>query len=461
MSSASLTILLLLSDAFGSALAWRMVYFLRYESGMFTKPLPYEVVGPMVLLAVGWWCLFGLRGLYHQPISLSRFEELERVLKAVLIGIGLLFVATFDSGENLTPTRVVLLTYGVLVLVFVGAGRVAIRTLERKLRNSRKGLRDALIIGFNETGRKLHSQLYHYPVWGFNVVGFIDDMNRDGRSFDVPVLGGLEDLPRLVEANNVGWILVAPISEPVQALSAVLDRCGSLKVRFMLVADHYHMVVGLVRTLEIHGLPLIEVHPQLVSFETRFIKRGLDIVISFFACIVLALITPIIAIIMKFDSPGPVFYSQMRLGRKGKPFRLYKFRSMVQDAEKNSGAVWAVKNDPRVTRFGWFLRKSHLDEVPQFFNVLLGEMALVGPRPERKEFVEELRKQIPLYERRLRVRPGITGWAQVRHRYDQTVEDVAEKTRYDLFYIDHISIGLDLRILFSTVLTMLRGEGHA
>jgi len=461
MNNVLVTILLMFSDAFGSALAWRVMYFLRYESGMFTKSLPYEVIGPMIFLAVGWWTLFALRGMYKPPIALSRFEELERVLKATLIGIGILFAATFDASENLQPTRVALLTYGLLVFFIVGGGRIVIRTIERMLRWRRRGLRDAFIVGYNEIGRKLHSQLYHFPVWGFNVVGFIDDTNREGTSYDISVVGGLNDLPALMESRNVNWVLVAPLNEPAQALTAVLDRCVALKARFMLVADQYQMVVGLVRTVEIHGLPLIEIHPQLVSFETRIMKRSLDILISFFACLMLALITPLIAIAIKLDSPGPVFYTQMRLGRKGKPFRLYKFRSMVQDAEKASGAVWAAKNDPRVTRLGWFLRKTHLDEAPQFLNVFFGQMSLVGPRPERKEFVEELRKKIPLYERRLRVRPGITGWAQVRHRYDQTLEDVAEKTRYDLFYIDHISIGLDLKILFSTVLTMLRGEGHA
>jgi len=229
----------------------------------------------------------------------------------------------------------------------------------------------------------------------------------------------------------------------------------------MLVADQYQMVIGLVRTIEIHGLPLIEVHPQLVSSTTKVIKRAFDIVMGLVMSVVVLALTPLIALLIKLDNPGPVYYSQIRVGRRGKEFTLLKFRSMVMDAERKSGAVWAKKDDPRVTKFGRFLRKSHLDELPQFYNVLIGQMSLVGPRPERPKFVEEFKTKIPLYERRLRVRPGITGWAQVRHKYDESIADVAEKTRYDLFYIDHLSLSIDVKILIATALKMLRGGGHS
>jgi len=168
----------------------------------------------------------------------------------------------------------------------------------------------------------------------------------------------------------------------------------------------------------------------------------------------------LIALAIRLDSKGPILYVQKRVGRGGQIFTLYKFRSMVQDAEAKTGPVWAGKNDPRITRVGRVLRKLHLDEIPQFINVLKGDMSLVGPRPERPSFVDEFRTAIPLYERRLNVKPGITGWAQVKHKYDESLTDVIDKLRYDLFYLENMSLALDLKIIFSTMGIVIRGRGH-
>jgi len=168
----------------------------------------------------------------------------------------------------------------------------------------------------------------------------------------------------------------------------------------------------------------------------------------------------IVSIAIKLDSKGPVFYKQERSGLNGKVFNILKFRSMIKDAEKQSGPVWSTKDDPRITRVGRIIRKLRLDEIPQVINVLKGEMSFVGPRPERPYFVEKLSEEIPLYKRRLRVRPGITGWAQVKHKYDESIEDVKTKLRYDLFYIENISLRMDLKIIFRTVFVVLFGKGH-
>jgi lipopolysaccharide/colanic/teichoic acid biosynthesis glycosyltransferase len=168
----------------------------------------------------------------------------------------------------------------------------------------------------------------------------------------------------------------------------------------------------------------------------------------------------LVAVFIKLDSPGPVLYRQDRVGKNGKPFSLVKFRSMHADAEEKSGPVWAARRDPRVTRLGKIIRRLHIDEVPQFINVLRGDMSLVGPRPERAFFVERLATELPLYKRRLKVRPGITGWAQVKHKYDESIEDVKVKLKYDLFYIENMSWRMDLKILFNTFYVMLLGKGH-
>jgi lipopolysaccharide/colanic/teichoic acid biosynthesis glycosyltransferase len=174
----------------------------------------------------------------------------------------------------------------------------------------------------------------------------------------------------------------------------------------------------------------------------------------------LLLLMALVALLIRLDSPGPVIYSQERVGQHGKPFRIYKFRSMVQDAEKMTGPQWAAKNDPRITRVGRWIRKLRIDEIPQFWNVLKGEMSLVGPRPERPYFVEKFKKEIPLYTRRLRVRPGISGWAQIKGAYDSSIDDVKQKLQYDLFYLENMSLRMDLKILLNTVYVILTGRGQ-
>jgi exopolysaccharide biosynthesis polyprenyl glycosylphosphotransferase len=190
------------------------------------------------------------------------------------------------------------------------------------------------------------------------------------------------------------------------------------------------------------------------------LKRIIDIFVSLFILILASPALIITAFAIKIDSPGSVFFKQARCGIDGELFKMIKFRSMYHDAEKHSGPVWSTKNDPRITNIGRIIRRVRIDEIPQMINVLKGEMSLVGPRPERPYFVEKLSKEIPYYKRRLKVKPGITGWAQVKHKYDESIEDVKIKLRYDLFYIENMSIRMDFKILFRTIFVVLFAKGH-
>ena len=190
------------------------------------------------------------------------------------------------------------------------------------------------------------------------------------------------------------------------------------------------------------------------------VKRALDIFLSTIGILVCLPFFPVVALFIKLDSKGPIFFKQERCGMNNKSFRIIKFRSMQHDAEKITGPVWSQKGDPRITKVGNIIRKLRIDEIPQMYNVLRGEMSLVGPRPERPFFVEKLSEQIPYYKRRLKVRPGITGWAQVKHKYDESIEDVKIKLRYDLFYIENMSLRMDFKILFRTVFVVLFARGH-
>jgi exopolysaccharide biosynthesis polyprenyl glycosylphosphotransferase len=212
------------------------------------------------------------------------------------------------------------------------------------------------------------------------------------------------------------------------------------------------------KTEEILGHPLIRLYPTNLKTWQRAAKRFVDLVVALLVLVPLMPLWLLTALLIRIDSPGPMIISQERVGKRGKLFRLYKFRSMIMDAEKETGPVWAAPDDRRITRVGRFLRRFRLDEIPQFLNVLKGEMSLVGPRPERPFFVEQLKKEVGFYTRRLLVRPGITGWAQVKQQYDASLDDVRKKIRYDLHYLENMSLTLDLKIVFRTLVVALTGK---
>lgn len=276
---------------------------------------------------------------------------------------------------------------------------------------------------------------------------------------DELIMGSSDDLMAAARAGRADVIVVA-LSERrgIFPLRDVL-RCKLNGMEILDAPTFYERVTG--------SLMLEEITPSWIIFSSGFrrtsllnvFKRILDISFSAFGLLCFAPVFPFVALAIKCDSKGPLFFSQVRLGSREQQFRLYKFRSMRQDAEKASGAIWAQENDPRVTRVGAFLRNTRIDEIPQLFNVLKGDMSLIGPRPERPEFVENLKKVIPYYSKRHFIKPGVTGWAQVKYPYGASVQDAVEKLRYDLYYIKHFSLVLDMQILFETVKVVLFGRG--
>ena len=227
-----------------------------------------------------------------------------------------------------------------------------------------------------------------------------------------------------------------------------------------MLPDLYRMVSGQVKTMGLYGVPLVEVFPDLMAPWEWTVKRIMDIVVSLVILMLSIPLMLIITVAIKLDSKGPVIYVQKRVGRKGKEFTLFKFRSMIENAEAHTGAVWAEKDDPRITGVGRIIRATRLDELPQFVNVLKGDMSLIGPRPERKVFVDQFIRGIPLYSRRLNVKPGITGWAQVKHKYDESLDDVKTKLSYDIYYLENMSLKFDLRILLQTIAVIFKGKGQ-
>ncbi len=456
----------LASDYVALVAAFMLWTYLRAELGLFS----FTNFEPAFLLAnlvfVFWFLLFLLSGLYRAWNAASRFDEALAVFKATALGVLLIFLITFDLEHDwqdpFPRTRMLLLNYGLLVAGAVTTGRMVVRTIQRHLLENGLGVHRTLIVGWGRKARELYSEVSKYPALGFQVVGFVDiAASEERKQFQgIPLLGRLPQLSQLIRKHEVEEVLIALQQHDQRALMQVIAQTDGLPVSLKIVPDLYSIITGQARTNQIYGFPVIEILPQYMPTWERVTKRAIDVAVAGTILILGLPLWLLLAIAIRLESPGPVFYRQERMGKDGRLFNIVKFRSMVANAEKLTGPKWADKGDPRITRVGRFLRKWRLDEIPQFLNVLRGEMSIVGPRPERPFFVEQLRKEYPLYARRLRVQPGITGWAQVKGGYDTTIESVKEKLHYDLFYLENMSLKMDLKIILHTVYVMLAGRGQ-
>lgn len=323
--------------------------------------------------------------------------------------------------------------------------------------------RRALIVGAGWAGRTIAQAIRHNLSADYEIVGFIDDdPNKQGQTIEgISVLGNHGNLVALAEEKGVSEIVLA-ITRDLRGdmFQAIMD-CNERGIQITPMPILYEQMTGRVAVEHVGDNWLVVLPINGVSVFSLFMlfKRLADVIVSVLGLAFLSVVLPFVALAIYLESPGPIFYSQERVGRAGRIFRLLKLRSMVPSAEQNGQPRWASRNDERVTRVGRFLRRTRLDELPQFLNVLRGEMSLIGPRPERPEFVAELQKRIPFYRSRLAVRPGLTGWAQVNYPYGSSVEDALVKLQYDLYYIKHQSFYLDLLILLKTIGVVLSFQG--
>lgn len=446
-------------------------------------------------IVAGWLLLFGFAGLYGERYASGRFSELVTLLKVTAFGVLVLFFGWYLDRLAPDAARSAMAVHGALVFVTVGTTRVALRTVQRALILRGYGRHRAVVIGWSDRVEALYHDLANYPAAGIEIVGavrlkrhpvgvdvlaelaleggdpsglhYTDAPGGDALpagAIEVTAAGapeaGLAELPRLLDRLQVSEVLIALGSEDHAQLDGVLRVCDGRPVSLKLVPDFYTAVGGMARTEHTYGLPLIELLPRPIPEWERRTKRLADLVAS---AVVLLAGLPLwlaLGVAVRMSSPGAAIFRQVRVGQDGAPFTIYKYRTMRDDAEAETGPVWASPADARVTPLGRWMRRSRLDEVPQLWNVLRGEMSLVGPRPERPYFVERLAAQIPLYGRRHRVQPGITGLAQVKWRYDADIEDVRQKLKYDLFYIENMSLQMDAKILLQTIRTALSGAGQ-
>jgi exopolysaccharide biosynthesis polyprenyl glycosylphosphotransferase len=447
---------LVLSDAIMLRLAFVLAYHLRVLSDTRPDqpPDPPSTYDELALLCVAVIVVvFAIRRLYIPQRGVGRVDLLYQVAAAVGIGWLAALSVTFFMYRALEPPRLMLVYWALLSICLVWLMRVVLDALLREAHRRGRDLERVLIVGDGEHAQLVEAKIQSAPELGYCIAGFVGDGSQSARV--QPVLGGLKDVPRLVREHGVGEVIIAwaGISHP--DLVDIIAGCTQQRVDIKIFPDIFELMAREVGTSELTGLPLMRVRDVTLRGWMRFLKRALDVAVSWTLLVALSWWFLIMALLVKLTSPrGPVLYVQERVGLDGKPFYMLKFRSMRPDAEAESGPVWTVRDDPRRTRLGQIIRRFSLDEFPQLINVLIGEMSLVGPRPERPEFVAQFANLVPRYRERHMEKAGMTGWAQVNGLRGQS--SVVERTEYDLFYVETWSLAFDVKILLKTIAAVIR-----
>jgi len=399
------------------------------------------------------------KGYNPNPIS-SRLDEIKRL--TVSFSVIWLFITFFmlfigEMPFNQFDLLLRLSLYAFLLIIII---RLLIRFLQKWLLKYKIGLRRVIVIGNNEAAFNLIAMLNNNPSLGHLVIGYSGNEINEKIDLIVKYIGDLEVINQFVINNKIHDVIISSQNHSNENLLKVIGFFYDLSVKVKIVPGMYEALSGKVKMSKLHGLALIDVNPHILTEYQKFIKRNLEILISFLLFVLIIPFIIIIIIGIKVTSKGTIFYKQIRIGKDGKKFKLYKFRTMFENSELDSGPIWASVNDPRITSMGRFLRKFRIDEIPQLLNVVKGDMSIVGPRPERPFFVKKLEKKFPFYSRRLCLRPGITGWAQVVGDYDTSLDNVEDKLKHDFYYIENISMLLDLKIMFMTLIILGKGRGR-
>ncbi|WP_293665174.1 sugar transferase [uncultured Parabacteroides sp.] len=455
----------ILSDYISASVAWLLFNILRYEvfaidegasSLLDYLQYPGVLIG-QALIPFFWLILYYFSGYYNKPFGKSRLTELFTTFITVLIGTLVVFFVLMLDDIPRSIKVYYKLFFGLFGLQFIVTyiPRLLITQDGVSKIKSREWAMNVLVVGAGGKAVRIARDLYRM---GYNIYGFVSENDKTAIKADrAQVLGTVQDIPALMENGNVDEIVLAVESRNNKELLAILYSLYRYKRPIKVLADRFNMLSKIqIRT--IRGIPLVDVTDNNFSPAEQNIKLFLDKVCSVVALILLSPLFVYIAWRVKKDSPGPVFFRQERIGYLGEPFMMYKFRTMYVDAEEN-GPLLASEDDCRITPFGRIMRKYRLDELPQFWNVLKGNMSLVGPRPERKYFIDEIVKTAPYYYLLHNVRPGITSLGMVKYGYAENVDKMIERMEYDILYYENMSLTLDLTILIYTVKTVITGKG--
>ncbi len=447
------SITLVAMDAVLTGVAFYVAYRLRLQSEYQNiSPTFITYWGMMLVQIVSIVTTYFFYRLYHRHRVLSHIDEFYLVFGATSVGaIVSIALISFIYKNELDYPRLMMVYAWLLTIIFVSIGRIFHARVRWRLQALGWAQQRLLIIGTGDVARAVLYRVRQSPGLGYNVVGVVSNNGEEVSSIlGTPIVGNAKNLSQIIETYEVDEVIIAMPEASHREILAIIANCERERVAIKVFPDVFQIMATEVSIDDLNGMPLLSVRDVALRGWRLSIKRAVDIIISAMLLVISSPIMLLVTLLIKLDSPGAVFYIQERMGLDGKPFQMIKFRSMRIDAEKEEGAGWTTPDDNRRTRLGAFIRRFSIDEMPQFINVLLGDMSLVGPRPERPVFVNQFKQSIPRYMERHREKAGLTGWAQVNGLRGDT--SIVERTKYDLWYIENWSLLLDLKIILRTAI---------
>lgn len=463
MNARLLTGILVGLDLLMSALAWFVFYYLRkiwIEEVEFTTNASFFY--GVAFIPVLWLFIYLLQGTYQDVRRLHRLKIINLTFSGTLVGVILIFfLFLLDDEINGYKQyyKSLSLLFGIQFLFVLIPRFILVTSIVKKIHERKAGFK-TLIIGGNEKAVEIYNEITGLPKGtGHDIVGFININGVDKLLEDkIPYLGHIDEIEGILRNHSIEEVIIALESTEHDRIKRIVSRLEGGDIKIRVLPDMYDILSGSVEMSNIFGALLVEVNTEVMPVWQRTVKRLIDIVVSVIALVLLMPLLIVLALVVKFSSPGPIFFRQERIGKNGRPFSIIKYRTMVVDAEK-SGPQLSSSNDPRITKVGRFMRKSRLDEFPQFINVLIGEMSLVGPRPERQYYIDQITEIEPQFLELTKVRPGITSWGQVKYGYAENVQQMLDRMKFDLLYLRNRTISLDFKIMLYTILIIFRGKG--
>ena len=456
--------LYLFFDFISAGSSWGLFnYFRKTYIEKYDFEVNHKLVISTFFISLFWILLYSIFGNYRNVYKKYRLKEITQIISQTFIGIILIFF-TFLLDDNINSYQDYYSLFVVLfllhiIITFIPRIILTSRTVNQ-IHNKKIGF-NTIVIGSSQKAKDTYLEICNLKkATGHFIIGYVctnggkDVINETG----LKKLGAYNEISQIINNEKIEEVIIATEPKEHEKINSIINDLADLKVEIKVVADMYSILTGSVKMNSIFGALLISVNPEMMPSWQKTVKRIMDLFISIIAIIILSPVFIILTIFIKSGSKGEIIFKQERIGFKNEPFQIYKFRSMYADSEKN-GPQLSSKYDSRITNIGRFMRKTRLDETPQFFNVIKGDMSLVGPRPERQYFINKIIDKAPHYKHLSKVKPGITSWGQVKYGYAENVDEMIARLKFDLLYVENMSLSLDVKILFYTVIIMLKGSG--